>query len=180
LEWSEIQQKSYNQIHRSLKDRTILFRAFLAYICPFQSYGGAKKLERAIDCWYIQGNKSFPALIRHFIPFYTTIKRHSKVAYHNEIPRRGCFPRSRLMARKMASKGRVRENSESAKGMQTSSASPDDTGRPSSAVEAGENRWGLGRKRAAFSSTQRRLGFIDVIMFADEECADGWSCGREE
>jgi len=48
LERSEIQQKSYNQIHRSLEDRTILFGAFLAYVSPFQSYGGAKKLKRAI------------------------------------------------------------------------------------------------------------------------------------
>ena len=48
LERSEIRQKSLNQIHRSLEDQTILFGAFLAYISPFQSYGGAKKMERAI------------------------------------------------------------------------------------------------------------------------------------
>jgi len=30
-----------------------LFRAFLTYISPFQSYGGAKKLERAILYWLL-------------------------------------------------------------------------------------------------------------------------------
>jgi len=42
LERSEIRQKSLNQIHRSLEDRTILFRAFLTYVSPFRSNGGAK------------------------------------------------------------------------------------------------------------------------------------------
>jgi len=36
------------QINKSLEDLTILFRAFLTYIFPFQSYGGSKKMERAI------------------------------------------------------------------------------------------------------------------------------------
>jgi len=39
-----MKQKRLNQIHRSLEDRTILFGAFLAYISPFQRYGGAKKI----------------------------------------------------------------------------------------------------------------------------------------
>jgi len=41
-------QKSQNQVHTSLEDPAISFRAFLAYLPPFQSYGGFKKLERPI------------------------------------------------------------------------------------------------------------------------------------
>ena len=51
--------KKLNEIHRSLEDRTILFLfAFLTYISPFQSYGGATKLERAI-LWLLVQIKSY-------------------------------------------------------------------------------------------------------------------------
>ena len=52
-------------IDRSLKDLAILFRAFLAYLAPFQSYGGFKKLEQSIllilvDIGTISGKRIAP------------------------------------------------------------------------------------------------------------------------
>ena len=41
-------QNSQNQFNRSRKGLAILFQAFLAYLPPFQSYGGFKKLERSV------------------------------------------------------------------------------------------------------------------------------------
>jgi len=44
LEGYEIQKTAKIKFVRSLEDLTILFRAFLAYIFPFQSSGGAKTI----------------------------------------------------------------------------------------------------------------------------------------
>ena len=53
FERNEIRQKSQDQIHRCLQDLTILFRTFLTYNSPFQSYGDAKKLDREILLWLL-------------------------------------------------------------------------------------------------------------------------------
>jgi len=48
FEGNEIRQKSEDQIDRPLEDLAIISRAFLTYLCPFQSYVGFKKLKRLI------------------------------------------------------------------------------------------------------------------------------------
>jgi len=48
VERKELRQKRSDQIDRSFKDLEILFRAYLSYLSPFQSYGGLKKLKRSM------------------------------------------------------------------------------------------------------------------------------------
>jgi len=51
-EQNEIWQKNWSQVHISLENLTILFKAFHTFISPFQSYGVAKKKLSAIIFFY--------------------------------------------------------------------------------------------------------------------------------
>ena len=48
LERKDIRQKKRDQINTHLEDLAIALRAFTTYLCPFQSYGCSKYLERLI------------------------------------------------------------------------------------------------------------------------------------